>query len=76
MSQPDYAAVMVVSPVSGRWELMSSGGRIVTRPGIALGTGTIADTTVTAPECRRHTGAARSSSCGGRDQHAARESSR
>jgi len=29
MSQPDYAAVMVVSPVSGCWELMSSGGRIV-----------------------------------------------
>ena len=25
----DYAAVMVRSPLSGRWELMSSGGKVV-----------------------------------------------
>lgn len=29
MSQPDYAAVAVVSPVTGAWELMSSGGRVI-----------------------------------------------
>ncbi|HZO90530.1 MAG TPA: hypothetical protein VFB38_19540 [Chthonomonadaceae bacterium] len=29
MSQPDYAAVAVVNPVTGRWELMSSGGRVI-----------------------------------------------
>jgi hypothetical protein len=26
---PDYAAVAVFSPLSGRWELMSSGGRVI-----------------------------------------------
>ena len=26
MSQPDYAAIAVLSPITGRWELMSSGG--------------------------------------------------
>lgn len=29
MSQPDYAVVLVLSPVSGQWELMSSGGRVI-----------------------------------------------
>ena len=29
MSRPDYAAVAVLSPVTGRWELMSSGGRVI-----------------------------------------------
>jgi hypothetical protein len=29
MSRPDYAAVAVVHPVSGAWELMSSGGRVI-----------------------------------------------
>ncbi len=29
MSQPDYAAALVLSAVSGRWELMSSGGRVI-----------------------------------------------
>ncbi len=25
----DYAAVMVLSPISGNWELMSSGGKVI-----------------------------------------------
>ena len=29
MSRPDYAAVAVLSPITGRWELMSSGGRVI-----------------------------------------------
>ncbi|HZP80716.1 MAG TPA: hypothetical protein VFB21_03680 [Chthonomonadaceae bacterium] len=29
MSQPDYAAVAVVSPVTGQWELMSHAGRVI-----------------------------------------------
>jgi hypothetical protein len=29
MAQADYAAVLVLSPVSGQWELMSSGGRVI-----------------------------------------------
>ena len=29
MSRPDYAAVAVVHPVSGQWELMSSDGRVI-----------------------------------------------
>ena len=29
MSQPDYAAIAVLSPITGRWELMSSGGQVI-----------------------------------------------
>lgn len=29
MSQPDYAAVAVVSPITGQWELMSNGGKVI-----------------------------------------------
>ena len=27
--RPEYAAVMVAHPVTGRWELMSNGGRVI-----------------------------------------------